>query len=220
MIFIGFMDGSKVVWYYDATNRLIKVFRNVTFNEDEELRALDIIEVPGIQVEGEIISPATQQLVPVPKTSQPETPELRQLRKIEFIDYSKLNNPRTHWSSTQKTPQEPLTPDRPTESLRAKQREKSNLAKELFLDTSFLTKGAKEDLPQFYDEVIKGPEADQWKEAMDVEMSQLNKMVTWKKEDLPKEWKAIGCRWVFVRKKDKHGKIVKYKAHLVAKGFS
>ena len=31
------------------------------FNEDEELRALDIIEVPDIQVEGEIISPATQQ---------------------------------------------------------------------------------------------------------------------------------------------------------------
>ena len=71
-----------------------------------------------------------------------------------------------------------MTPDRPTESLRAKQREKSNLAKELFLDTSFITKGAKEDLPQSYDKVIKGPEADQWKEAMDVEMSQLNKMGT------------------------------------------
>ena len=55
---------------------------------------------------------------------------------------------------------------------------------------------------------------------MDVEMSQLNKMKTWKKEDLPEEWKAIGCRWVFVRKKDKHRKIVKYKACLVAQGFS
>ena len=68
--------------------------------------------------------------------------------------------------------------------------------------------------------MIKGPEADQWKEAMDVEMSQLNEMGTWKKEDLPEEWKAIGCRWVFARKKDKHGKIVKYKACLVAQGFS
>ena len=50
-------------------------------------------------------------------------------------------------------------------------------------------------------------------------MSQLNKMGTWKKEDLPEEWKAIGCRWVFARKKDEHGKIVKYKAHLVTQGF-
>ena len=47
MIFVRFMDGSKAVQYHDAKNRLIKVSRNVTFNEDEELRALDIIEVPG-----------------------------------------------------------------------------------------------------------------------------------------------------------------------------
>ena len=109
-----------------------------------------------------------------------------------------------------------MTPDRPTESSRAKQRERTNLAKELFLDTSFLTKGAKEDLLQSYDEAIKGPEANQWKEAMDAEMSQLYIMGTWRKEDLPEEWKAIGCRWVFVRKKDEHRKIIKYKACLVA----
>ena len=113
-----------------------------------------------------------------------------------------------------------MTPDRPTVLLRAKQRERTNLAKELFLDTSFLTKGAKEDLPQSYDKAIKGPEANQWKEAMDVEMSQLNEMGTWKKEDLPEEQKAICCRWVLARKKDKHRKIVKYKACLVAQEFS
>ena len=40
------MDGSKVVRYYDAKNRSIKVSRNVTSNEDEELRALDIMRYP------------------------------------------------------------------------------------------------------------------------------------------------------------------------------
>ena len=53
--------------------------------------------------------------------------------------------------------------------------------------------------------MIKGPEANQWKEAMYAEMNQLNEMGTWKKQDLPEEWKAIGCRWVSVRKKDEHG---------------
>ena len=158
MIFVSFMNGSKAVWYYNAKNRSIKISRNVVFNEDEEPKALDIIEVPGIQVEGKIISLATQQLVP--KIPQPETPEPRQLQKTGFIDYSKLNNPRTNQSSIWKALQEPLTPDRPTELLKAKQKEKSNLAKELFLDKSFLTKGAKEDLPQSYEEAIKGPEAD------------------------------------------------------------
>ena len=123
------MDESKVVQYYDAKNRLIKISRNIAFNEDEEPKALDIIEVPGIQVKGEIISLATQQLVP--KTSQPETPEPRQLQKTGFIDYSKLNNPGTNQSSGQKALQEPLTPDRPTKLLKAKQKEKTNLAEEL-----------------------------------------------------------------------------------------
>ena len=141
------MDRSKVVQYYDAKNRSIKVSRNVAFNENEELRALDIIEVPGIQIEGEIISPATQQPAPTPRIPQPKTPEPRQLWKTGFIDYSKLNNPGTHQLSTRKTPQEPLTPNRPTESSRAKQRDRTNLAEKLFLDTSFITKGTKEDLP-------------------------------------------------------------------------
>ena len=96
MIFIGFMDRSKVVQYYDAKNRLIKVSRNIGFNEDEEPRALDIIEVPGIQVEREIISPATQQPAPTPKIPKPETPEPRQLQETRFIDYSKSNDPGTH----------------------------------------------------------------------------------------------------------------------------
>jgi len=39
-------------------------------------------------------------------------------------------------------------------------------------------------------------------------------------EDLPSDWKTIGCRWVFTKKRDKHGNIIKYKARLVAQGFS
>ena len=45
-------------------------------------------------------------------------------------------------------------------------------------------------------------------------------MGTWEEAELPEERKAIGCRWVFARKRDEHGKIVKHKARLVAQGFS
>ena len=84
----------------------------------------------------------------------------------------------------------------------------------------FLSRGAEEDLPRSHEEALSGSEAELWKEAMDAEMEQLREMGTWKKEALPVGRKAIGCKWVFLRKKDEHGKIVKYKARLVAQGFS
>lgn len=34
-------------------------------------------------------------------------------------------------------------------------------------------------------------------------------------EELPSDWKAIGCRWVFKRKEDR-----RFKARLVARGYS
>ena len=55
---------------------------------------------------------------------------------------------------------------------------------------------------------------------MDAEMEQLREMGTWKKGDLPAGREAIGCKWVFLRKRDEHGKIIKHKARLVTQGFS
>ena len=39
-------------------------------------------------------------------------------------------------------------------------------------------------------------------------------------EDLPEGQKAIGCRWTYVIKTGLQGKILCYKAQLVAQGFS
>ena len=74
--------------------------------------------------------------------------------------------------------------------------------------TSFLTNGTKEDLPKSYEEAISGLEADKWKEAMDAKIGQLNKMGTWEEAELPVGRKAIGCRWVFLRKRVEEGKII------------
>ena len=71
-----------------------------------------------------------------------------------------------------------------------------------------------------YEEAISGPEADKWKEAMDAEIEQLYEMGTWEEAELPVGRKAVGCRWVFLRKRGEEGKIIKYKARLVAQGFS
>ena len=210
MVFVGFMDGPKAIRYYDAKTRSIKVSRNVAFNENEQPTELVIVDIPGVRVEGEIRENPSQQPVILQKPAvEPLKSEPRQLRQTGFIDYTKINNPDAR-KPTRRVP----IPETP------KTDDQTNLAEELFLGTTFLTTGTEEDLPKSYEEAIKGPEADQWKEAMDAEIGQLEEMGTWEEADLPEGRKEIGCRWVFLRKKDEHGNIIKYKARLVAQGFS
>ncbi|GBE86812.1 hypothetical protein SCP_1000540 [Sparassis crispa] len=45
-------------------------------------------------------------------------------------------------------------------------------------------------------------------------------MGTWELQDLPKDRNAVGCKWVFQKKTNKEGQVVKYKARLVAQGYS
>ena len=45
-------------------------------------------------------------------------------------------------------------------------------------------------------------------------------MGTWELVDAPEDRKSITNKWVFVRKYDKDGNLQKYKARLVARGFS
>ena len=77
MIFVGFMDGPKAIRYYDAKTQSIKVSWNVAFNE---LKELEIVEVPGVQVEGEIReNPPQQPIIPQQPAVEPPKSEPRQL---------------------------------------------------------------------------------------------------------------------------------------------
>ena len=55
---------------------------------------------------------------------------------------------------------------------------------------------------------------------MQVELKQLHEMGTWELVEKPPDVVPITNKWVFVRKRNKLGEIVKYKARLVARGYS
>lgn len=59
-----------------------------------------------------------------------------------------------------------------------------------------------------------------WQEAMKEELDTLIKNKTWTVVDLPAGRKAVGCKWVYKLKLDENGNISKYKARLVAQGFT
>lgn len=74
--------------------------------------------------------------------------------------------------------------------------------------------------PRSYNEAISCGKKDEWIGAMRDEMNSLNRNGTWELTDLPGDRKAIGCKWVFKVKTNADGGVQRYKARLVAQGYS
>lgn len=75
------------------------------------------------------------------------------------------------------------------------------------------------DEPSSLKEAMKRPDWQNWKNAMTVEYSSLMENETWSLVDSPNGRKVISGRWVFKLKKDREGKILKYKARWVVHGY-
>ena len=75
-----------------------------------------------------------------------------------------------------------------------------------------------EDEPSFVD-AMRGEESGDWKRAINEELTQVERLDTWELTIAPDNANVIPCRWVFRRKRNAEGEIVRYKARLVAKGF-
>ncbi|MCO5600433.1 hypothetical protein L7F22_054546 [Adiantum nelumboides] len=69
-------------------------------------------------------------------------------------------------------------------------------------------------------EALSGPKAHLWKAAMDQEMAALHANKTWTLASLPPGRQPISCKWILRYKLKSDGSIDRYKAHLVARGFS
>ena len=64
------------------------------------------------------------------------------------------------------------------------------------------------------------PDWNLWERAIKEELRTLREARTWEVVDKPKNANVVGSKWVFRAKKDAAGNVVRYKARLVAQGFS
>ena len=68
-------------------------------------------------------------------------------------------------------------------------------------------------------EALSGDEREAWVDAIEAELTQMEKVNAWTPVIPPPDVNVIPCRYVFRRKRNETGKIVRYKARLVVKGF-
>lgn len=74
--------------------------------------------------------------------------------------------------------------------------------------------------PRTYKQAVSCPDKEHWINAMKEELDSINSNKTWSKVELPQGRKAIGSKWVFKLKCNERGEIERYKARLVAQGFT
>ena len=74
--------------------------------------------------------------------------------------------------------------------------------------------------PQSVEEAVQGTHSEKWKKAMESEMDSLKENGVYEIVDRPAGKKVVKSKWVFRVKTNELGEVEKYKARVVAKGFS
>ena len=74
--------------------------------------------------------------------------------------------------------------------------------------------------PTTVEEALQSSNAENWITAMKNEMHSLTKNETWCLVQKPQNRTIITCKWVLRIKRDSHGNPIRFKAHLVARGFA
>ena len=70
------------------------------------------------------------------------------------------------------------------------------------------------------EEALTGTDKDKWKNAMDAEYESITSNNVWDLVELPKDGKVVNCKWIFKCKLGDNGLVERYKARLVAQGYS
>ena len=76
------------------------------------------------------------------------------------------------------------------------------------------------DDPRTVREAVNSEDSKLWKKGMVEEMDALDKNEAWDIVEFPARRKYVGSKWLFKKKFNAQGKVEKYRARLVSKGYS
>ena len=74
--------------------------------------------------------------------------------------------------------------------------------------------------PQSYRAAMQDPRSDLWQEAINKELKSVKDTGTWQEVKFPEGASLVDSKWVFKTKLNERGEVIKYKARIVARGFT
>lgn len=223
-IFMGYAENSKAYRLYDTEKKTIVVSRNVVFFEDDQVMKesktntsvnlmLEENEVPELTHNDGI------------RHQENEVPELTHNDDIPDDD-----DEDTFFECSDEEVEEIFVPDQdcrepevqfqdiPVQEVRRSERRNKGQQPNRYVANVASSKS--QDSPLTYKEAINGTESKFWKTAIQEELDSLVKNKTWENAVVPKDKKPLKCKWIFKKKFDNNGDIIKYKARFVAKGYN
>lgn len=222
LIFVGYCENTKGYRLYDKVSKKIVISRDVIFIENsnvlenvapETVSVPQLITLPLSSTEVDCLDPQNQtEETDINESSQNET--LTSSTNENSFDSSMLNRQadETYYPDTDDYDDCHDEYIQSGITLRSHQRENME-------GNNFMCFMEVPD-PITVKEALSGPNARQWKEAMDEEYKSLLENNTWEMTTLPANKRAIPCKWVYKVKRNENGETVKYKARLVIKGCS
>jgi transposase InsO family protein len=213
-IFVGYCLDSKAYWLWDNKKRRIIISRDVIFDEYSlpsqattdafsGLFSLQSVSSTASSNHNSGISESSHE-IPVPDSPRGDS------------DQDEDNSGHKGDTSLPEPEPRPLSP-RPVRMRGAPTRFKDYYVPHTF--AGIVSSMRIPEDPENYAAAMRSPEAMEWQQAMAAEYESLMKNGTWRLVPLPRDRKAVACKWVYRVKTNSDGSVAKFKARLVTKEF-
>lgn len=219
--FVGFEDGAKVIKYWNGCT--INTSQNYKFTHTPPANDTDIClpsEGENTSYKWQTVEKQTDEDTKEGQKQTTDTP--RPNRPIQTttkqIDYKCLHNPNAWLPGAQQQREKADTNSKT-------QTESIELVFLANMETTYLSNTSDpslEEAPNTLEEARGRQDWKEWEKAINSELDTHKQMGTWDKKlvDLLEGKGVVDCRLVFAIKQDHEGKVVKYKARLVVRGFT
>ena len=215
-IFIGYGDEEYGYRLWDPKEKKVIRSRDVMFYENQ---TIEDIEKPIMSSNSKI---SAQDFVPNTAPSQTATDEVHE--EIPEAEQGDEEEKDIEQGEIQSSPSEGvglsqlLSDSSSPMTSPLRRSERGRIPSTRYSESEYILL-TEEGEPESFQEAVSHQDNENWLQAMHDEMDSLEKNHTYELVELPKGKKALKNKWVFKLKKDGSGKVVKYKARLVVKGF-